>query len=73
VTQELIEFLQGSVQETMEAWADELFTGESMEQGALVNAKSLGGVDAFKKLLAHLENFKVIELTAEVHHDTNSY
>ena len=41
--------------ETQEAWANEMFIGESLEQGALQNAKALGGIAMLKRVVEYVE------------------
>jgi hypothetical protein len=37
------------------AWSNEEFCGDSLEHGALQNAKALGGVAAIKEMLKYME------------------
>ena len=54
VTQEFLGDIQNSLQETQDAWASELFVGDSIEQGAIQNAAALGGVRVLKELISRM-------------------
>jgi hypothetical protein len=43
-------WLKALRRDTQEIWATEGFIGESMEQGALQNAKALGGISVIDKV-----------------------
>jgi diketogulonate reductase-like aldo/keto reductase len=40
--------------DTAEAWANEDYVGESIEQGSLMNAKALGGVAMAKQIINYI-------------------
>ena len=55
LTADLLRHLKLSEVETQGAWASEQFTGDSLEQGALQNAKALGGVAMLKRVVEYVE------------------
>lgn len=54
VTQEFLGHLRGTLEETMIDWTREAFTGSSLEQGALQNAKALGGAAVLSDIIDHI-------------------
>lgn len=58
VTQELLAELRGSKQETMEAWASEVFIGVNAEETSVKNATALGGVRVLTDLIGRIEDYQ---------------
>lgn len=58
VTKELKELLQQSRQETMEAWAAEMYVAEDSSRTLQANAKALGGVDGLRKVIELIDSYK---------------
>lgn len=58
VTQELLKELRETAEYTKERWENEDFIGESLEQGALQNAKALGGLKALREVIGVIEDCK---------------
>ena len=54
-TADLLRHLRLSQTETEQAWSSEQFTGDSLEQGALQNAKALGGIAMLKEVISYVE------------------
>lgn len=54
VTKEFLSQLVSSRMETVFAWGNENFVGNSMEQGALQNATALGGIRVLTDLIDQL-------------------
>lgn len=48
----------GTAEYTKERWENEDFIGESLEQGALQNAKALGGLKALREVIGVIEDCK---------------
>lgn len=77
VTEEFLQELQGSKQETMEAWAAEGYTAQTAEETAIMNATALGGIRVLDQLIEQLTAIRrapdgeVMELDSEkgVHHE----
>jgi hypothetical protein len=42
------------VKDTQAAWANEVYVGGSIEQGALMNAKALGGIEQINDTLEYI-------------------
>jgi hypothetical protein len=57
VTQEFLEELRRSQQETMEAWAGEGFVANTFEVSAVQNATALGGMRVLKELISLIEAY----------------
>ena len=53
-TQELLVWLRQVVKDTQAAWANEVYVGGSIEQGALMNAKALGGIEQINDTLEYI-------------------
>lgn len=58
VTQELLKELRETVQETKDNWEAGIYVGESLEQGALQNAKALGGLQVLNEVIGVIEECK---------------
>lgn len=56
VTQFLLSRLKSAKQETMEAWAQEKFVGETIEKTYGENAKALGGLAVLDQVIDLIEN-----------------
>jgi hypothetical protein len=54
-TEDLLRLLRLSLTASEAAWSNEEFCGDSLEHGALQNAKALGGVAAIKEMLKYME------------------
>jgi len=64
VTQEFLQQLRNSKQDTMEAWASEAFIGEGIEATAMQNATALGGVRVLVEMIDQLEELTKVEEVA---------
>lgn len=58
VTQAHLQNLRESRQETMEAWADEAYVGETGERTLQSNAKALGGLQLLSHVIQSIESYK---------------
>lgn len=61
VTEEFLQQLVASKQDTMEAWAAEKFTAGTTEATAVVNATALGGVRVLDQLIEQLQGLRAVE------------
>jgi hypothetical protein len=61
VTQVFLQELRETRQESLEAWAREVFTGATAEATAMSNAKALGGMDVLKQVIDLLEEHNVTD------------
>lgn len=61
VTQEWLQQLRDSKQDTMEAWASESFVGKGCESTAMQNATALGGVRVLAALIELVEDLTLFE------------
>lgn len=59
VTQELLGHLRDAQQESKDAWADEVFTGESADECLAKNAKAIGGVNMLKQVIDKIESYEL--------------
>ena len=55
-TQEFLQMLKESRQETLELWASGCFVGETAEESMAKNATALGGIQVLKQLIDMIEN-----------------
>ena len=54
VTKAFLVQLAEREQETLTAWANEAYTGQRLDQGALMNAKALGGLAVVQGLIEQI-------------------
>lgn len=58
VTQAYLQSLRDGVEEIKENWSLRGYVGDSLEQGALSNAKAIGEVDALRETIAWIESLR---------------
>jgi len=58
---QFLQRLKDSRLETLQAWSREAYVGDSIEQGAVMNAKALGGIAVLDNLVETIEGFRVEE------------
>lgn len=60
VTEEFLQQLVDSKQDTMEAWAAEKFTAHTPEGTAVVNATALGGIRVLDQLIEQIDGIRKV-------------